>query len=183
MKFRIIRGKRLLQQLISEASYSTLDANTRSKMPITDKRENVVHKQRITNMSVTAYVPSNTILIKSLVQGETNRYTTHVQFEGVIFEDSGDTADVVEITGSDMQQYFVHPIELSKNNVKVLCDCLDFRWRFAVANSKANSLYGNIPPPYVKKTNRPPVNPQNVPGVCKHLIKTIETLQDSGLLF
>lgn len=181
MKFRIIRGKRLLQQLISEASYTTLDSNTRSKMPPTDRRENQAHKQQILNMSIVPYTGSNTLLIKSSVRGQTNTYTTHVQFEDVEFVDSGDS-NAVEITGSDKQQYFIHPVVLSKNNIKVLCDCLDFRWRFAVANSKANSLYGNVPPPYVKKTDRPPVNPQNTPGVCKHLIKTVETLQDAGLL-
>lgn len=63
------------------------------------------------------------------------------------------------------------------SDVKVRCTCEDFRWRFAAYNYSDNSLQGDPPDAYVKKTNRPPVNPNNTPGVCKHLIKLKEELE------
>lgn len=57
------------------------------------------------------------------------------------------------------------------SDVKVRCTCEDFRWRFASYNHSDNSLQGDPPEAYAKKTDRPSVNPGNTPGVCKHLIK------------
>jgi hypothetical protein len=102
-------------------------------------------------------------------------------FSDVVYED-GDQGDNVTFKGSDNQEYHIQPIQLSRNNVKVRCSCLDFRWRFALWNSKDGSLYGDPPGPYKKKTNRPPVNPQRVPALCKHLMKTTIALKQSGVL-
>lgn len=181
MKFKLIRGKRILQQMIQEASYSVLDTNTRGKMDTADGRENSAIKSRVVDISIVPAVPSSVLKIEATVQGETNRYSCVMQFDDVAFEKEQTNMNI-EFMGVDGKPYFIEPIDMSSNNVRVFCSCLDFRWRFALANSKHNSLYGNVPPPYVKKTERQPVNPQNVPGVCKHLIKLAETLKDSNLI-
>jgi len=108
-------------------------------------------------------------------------YETTVMFEDVVYEDS-DQSDNVSFTGSDGDEHHIIPIDLSKSNVKVACECLDFYWRFAPFNSKDGSLHGQPPSPYAKKTDRPPVNKNKTPGVCKHLMKTITELKQEGVV-
>jgi hypothetical protein len=43
-------------------------------------------------------------------------------------------------------------------------------------------LEGNPPPPYIKKTNRPPVNPKKSLGGCKHLIALADKLTQLRIL-
>lgn len=181
MEFKLIRGKRLLQQLIQEASYAELDSNSRTRLKTLTGRENDAVKTRVINLQLVPAVPSSVLKIESTIQGETNRYNCVMQFDNIVYDKEATNTNV-EFIGPDSKTYFMQPIKLATNNVRVFCSCLDFRWRFAFANSKNNSLYGNVPPPYAKKTDRQPVNPQNVPGVCKHLIKLAETLSESGVV-
>ena len=103
-------------------------------------------------------------------------------FDGVIYDDA-DQADNTSFTGSDGEEHHIEPINLSRNNVKVACNCLDFYWRFSTWNHGANSLNGNPPPPYQKKNpNRPPVNPQRRPGVCKHILKMAIALKNANIV-
>ncbi len=64
-----------------------------------------------------------------------------------------------------------------KANVKVRCDCIDFKFTFAFYNYKNSALDGEKPEEYVKKTNRPSKNPHGYPGVCKHLIACINKIR------
>lgn len=181
MELKLIRGKRILQQLIQEASYGTLDKNTRTKMPPTDRREHISNKQNVQNITLIPALPSKVLKIEAKIKGETNSYDIVIQFDNVVFEKI-ETTKNIEIKGIDNKPYFIKPIALAVNNAKVFCSCLDFKWRFSLWNLRNNSLYGQAPQNYVKKSDRPPVNPLKVPGVCKHLIKTVETLQESGLI-
>ena len=64
----------------------------------------------------------------------------------------------------------------------VEANCADFFFTFAWYNyHNAHCLYGPAPRPYQKKTNRPPRNPQGIPGVCKHIYNAWEILRNSGL--
>jgi hypothetical protein len=84
---------------------------------------------------------------------------------------------------SDGQDYHVQPLQLAGHNVKVRCNCMDFYFRFANYNAQDKSLVGKPPPLYRRKTTtRPPVNPGQVPGMCKHLLKLVQTLQGAGLV-
>lgn len=181
MELKLIRGKRILQQMIQEATYNTLDKNTRTKMPPTDRREHITHKQYVQTLSLVPALPSKVLKIEAKIKGETNVYDVVIQFDNVVFEKI-ETTKNVEIKGIDNKPYFIKPIQLSTNNAKVSCSCLDFKWRFSLWNLRNNSLYGQSPQSYVKKSERPPVNPLKVPGVCKHIIKTTETLRESGLI-
>lgn len=67
--------------------------------------------------------------------------------------------------------------EQNANDVRVRCTCEDFRWRFASQNYSDQTLQGDPPEAYVKKTDRPSVNPSNSPGVCKHLVKLKKELE------
>lgn len=102
-------------------------------------------------------------------------YKTTIVFEGVEFR-SEETSTTVTVKGADGSDYFIEPLSYSQMDVKVRCECLDFYYRFAAWNQQKNSLFGDAPQPYVKKTNRPPVNPKKESGLCKHLMKAVDHL-------
>lgn len=182
-KNHLIRGARINQQLeqLDEATYAELERNTMKFVPPSEKRQWVVNPIQVTKLELTPARESQNLIIKSEVNSNGNLYTPSMVFDGVIFDDS-DQDNNVSFIGSDKEEHHIEPIKLTQQNVKVACNCLDFYWRFSTQNHANNSLNGNPPPPYQKTTDRPPVNPQNVPGVCKHLLKLVIQLKDAGLV-
>lgn len=185
-KPHIIRGKRILDQLdeylqLNEDTYANLEKNTIHFDPPTTKRQHVVDPVQVTNLELVPARESGNLTAKAKISSSGSEYRTTALFDNVVFEDT-DQPDNVSFTGSDGNEYHLTPIDLSTNNVKVSCTCLDFYWRFATWNHQRDSLNGHPPPPYQRKTNRPPVNPRRVPGVCKHLMKTFISLRDAGVV-
>ena len=81
------------------------------------------------------------------------------------------------------EEYTITPINLNDNVVRVRCDCLDFYYRFAPWNFSNDDIYGPKPKPYVRRTNtHPPANPTKSPGVCKHVMKLTQAMQEAGLV-
>lgn len=116
----------------------------------------------------------------------TDVYTTIIQINNVEFvgeeqynelRDSGGGKRGFEFTGSDGSNYYAAYDSGMSLDVKVGCTCEDFRWRFSYYNSIDGALLGEPPQPYVRKTNRPPVNQNKTPGVCKHLIRLKKELE------
>ena len=178
----LIRGSRIIDQIsqLNEAStYRTLRDNLKHLQ--TKKRQLATAPVTIQSSQMVPSTPSNVLEIKSIAVSNGDRYNVTVQFEGVTFEDE-DTQQNVTFTGADGEEYHIKYIELKRKNVKVRCDCLDFYHRFAAHNTRDKSLYGTPPPPYTPKTDRASDNPRQVPGVCKHIIKTVESLKQSGLV-
>ena len=83
-------------------------------------------------------------------------------------------------TGEDVN---IVPINLNDNIVRVRCDCLDFYYRFAPWNFSNDDIYGPKPKPYVRRTNtHPPANPSRSPGICKHVMKLTQAVQEAGIV-
>lgn len=110
-----------------------------------------------------------------------NRYQSTIVFKNVKTE-AEDTPQNITVKGTTGEDIHLTSISLNSSNVQVRCTCLDFYFRFALWNQRKNSLYGDPPDPYVKTTDRPPVNPQQKPGVCKHLYKLIQKLKVQGIM-
>lgn len=108
-------------------------------------------------------------------------YVSTIVFQKVQTEPE-DLPTNITVKGTDGQDIHLTSVSLNGSNVQVRCTCLDFYWRFAVWNHRKNSLYGPPPDPYVKTTERPPVNPSQKPGVCKHLYKLIQKLKGQGIM-
>lgn len=179
-----MRGGRVIQSL-EETTLVDLERNIVFGFPETEKRQHATKPVQITQMKLTPYRNSTDLLAdataKSNESGKT--YQPKVLFLDVEFQNE-DTPENVTFTGSDGDNYNIIPVSLSHSNVKVKCDCLDFHHRFAGRNDTSNALIGN--PPKMDKpvpgSNRPPVNPKKVPGLCKHLIKTVQAMKDAGLV-
>jgi len=182
-KLHVIRGQRILNQIeqLDEATYAELERNTMNFAPPSEKRQWVVNPVQINKMEIIPARESQNLTARADVTSDGTKYQTTLVFDGVIYEDA-DQADNVSFVGTNGDEYHVQPINLTQNNVKVNCNCLDFYWRFATWNHQKGSLNGHPPPPYQKRTGRPSVNPGKVPGVCKHLMKTVISLRDAGLV-
>lgn len=107
-------------------------------------------------------------------------YWSTILFDGVNYSDEDDQMSF-QFEAADGSDYFIERVPRNVN-VKVHCSCLDFYYRFAVWDNKFMALDGSPPPPYIRKTEtRPPVNPMQSPGLCKHLMAIIENLQSQGM--
>lgn len=180
-KYQLIRGQRILNLLNEEATYAELERNTMQFTPPTKKRQFAVNAVNIQNLETVPAPQSGTLEIRATAQSGANQYQPIMLFSDVEFQEE-DSPENVTFTGADSQEYHMMPISLTNHNVKVRCTCLDFRWRFSMYNQKTNSLYGPGPELYQKKTQRPPNNPQGVPGLCKHLLALAIELKNNRLV-
>ena len=164
--------------ILNETEYGVLLGNTLNNF--VSQRNISANKVKINR---TIFIPSfddDTLEIRATTNTLQQRYRTCMMFDDVQFLDLPGRGSVT-IVGSDSRQYYLNKIPLNQVDVKVKCSCLDFYWRFSSFNHKDDSLIGDPPPPYVKRSNRPPVNPAKVPGVCKHVIKLTTQLMTQKL--
>jgi hypothetical protein len=166
------------KQLLLEISYDKLLQNTRRSFD--DGRDQRSSEVRITNTLFMPYIGDDRLEAEGESQTTNGKYTSRVMFDNVIFKDeeSPETSSVVAVDG---EQYFFIKINRSRSNVKVSCSCLDFHYRFATYNHRDDALAAKAPKVHVKSTGRPPVNPAEVSGVCKHIIRLVEELDRDDL--
>ena len=190
--FLLLRGERVIEQLnayhatmaqLNEVSTAPdLVQNIERAFPNTRKRQHATNEVTISNVQYIPYIGTKLLHVKSSSMSNGHQYAQALQFVRVNFE-SEDTDSNSTFKASDGTDYHIQPLDLSDINVKVRCSCLDFRFRFADYNSQDKSLVGRAPPLYQRKTTtRPPVNPTGVPGMCKHLLKLVDMLQQYGLV-
>lgn len=179
-QLKIIRGKRIQQQidnLQEDSTYDELFHDIVGGFPNTSARQNATAPVQIGNVKYVAFQPDETLKVQGEARSNGHIYQPTILFQGVQYAGE-DTPGATVFRGVD-GQHAIEPIDLASTNVKVRCTCLDFYHRFSQHNQNDGSLVGRPMPPYQKKpgSNRPPVNPQKVPGVCKHLIKLVQTLK------
>lgn len=181
-KHYLIRGKRILQQL-EERTAGELERNTMNFVPPASPsaRQHIVNSVQVQKVEFAPNRQDGILTVRVIVNSNGHKYEPSLQFDKVIYDD-GDQSDNTTFKGTDNREYHIVPIELAKHNAKVRCNCLDFYYRFAPQNNTDQSLLGNPPPPYQKKTVRPAVNPQKVPGVCKHLLRAIQALRSVNVV-
>jgi hypothetical protein len=142
-------------------------------------RETRAKQVQLSNVQYIPAVADGILTVKAKSRGKDTTYDTSIQFEKVRYV-KPETAYAVPIPFGE-EQLYVMPLQNMGNLVKVHCTCMDFYWRFAMYNNRDNSLDGKPPAPYVKKTDRAPQNPDQVPGNCKHLQKLADQLRAEKL--
>ena len=186
-KFNIIRGKRVedqlddLEAIFEQSSYNNLEQNVLKFIPVSAKRQHAVDPIRIVSLTTLPYIGTKNLDIAAVASSEGTNYNPRLVFNNVVFEEE-DLPTNVTVKAKDGEEYHMQPINLADNTLRVRCDCLDFYWRFAAFNAKDKSLIGSAPTAYQRKSNRGPANPQEVPGVCKHIIATVKALKHSGMV-
>ena len=180
--YRLIRGSRILQQLDEDSTAMQLRQNIVTSFPHTRKRQNATNEVTVTNVQYIPYLGTKMLHVKSTTRSNGNEYKQAVQFMRTVYEANDGSANIT-FTAADGQEYHIQPIQLTNHNVKVRCNCLDFYHRFATWNFSDNSIVGRAPIPYQRKTTtRPEVNPDHVPGMCKHLLKLMDRMRSEGLI-
>lgn len=183
--FKFIRGSRLLQwseEELDEVTLADLERDTVSGFPNTTKRQHATDPIHITQMKLIPAVPTGDLICDAEASSGPKTYDPKILFLDTTYEDD-DTGTNVTFTAVDGDTYNIQPISLSRSNCKVRCNCLDFYYRFHNQNANKDALYGQLRPPYHRKTDtRPPANPENVNGLCKHLIKVVQSLRQAGLV-
>jgi len=185
-KYQIIRGKRVSDQLddfelFEQSTYSDLERNVLNFVPVSTKRQNAVDPVRIVSLETLPFIGTKNLNVAAVASSDGTNYNPTFIFNNVEFAEE-DLPDNVTFKAKDGNDYHIKPLDLNQHTLRVRCDCMDFYYRFASFNAKDKSLIGRPPKPYQRKTNRGPVNPQQVPGVCKHLIATMKALKHSGMV-
>jgi hypothetical protein len=120
-------------------------------------------------IAIVPFVGTKTLLFQAKCFGETvhGEHMVNIQFSGVNYsEEPNSSYKEIEYKG---EKYWYERPTL-KSEVTVRCSCPDMTYRFAFANIKARCWFGGRPKKYIKKTKRPPINPDNIAGMCKHLV-------------
>lgn len=167
-----------MQTFLFESSLTDLYSSTIQAFPNTGLRQHATHPIRITNIRWTPFQGMRTLFVKGLAQSEGNEYNPIILFKRVNFN-----LNELKLAASDGVEYTMGKISLENTDVSVRCNCPDFRWRFSYYDHVDKSLYGTKPRKYVRVegSNRPPANPLKLPGMCKHIIKLVEALQQARL--
>jgi hypothetical protein len=165
--------------LLSEITVSQVNQNNITGFPTTKKRQHITNTVNARGLKFTPYTQTNNLKVEADTQSSGGQhYKTDIQFDDVQYVDDGGIA----IKCDDNEIHNIIPLNARHNDIHLSCDCLDFYYRFATFHFNNNSLEGTPPPPYIKKTNRPPVNPNKSLGGCKHLIALADKLTQLRIL-
>ena len=168
--------------VLEDQTIPQLHQSIRRGFPKTKKRQHVVHTVSITKLQYTPDTKQDKLtVISSTVTSDGQPHNQMMEVRNVNIQppNSGNTSKIVDREGLE---HSITPAKLNISNVGVFCDCEDYQFRFAQYNIQNNCHIGPNPQNYVKKTDRPPVNPSRVPGMCKHIIKVSDELKDQGIL-
>lgn len=144
-------------------------------------RETKSNRIQVSNYQVIPSVSDRTVLFKARIVGEESNYQVQIRFINSTFAD-GEQPGFTSVKAMDGRDYFIKQYTAAQAQAKVKCTCLDFYYRFSIWNHGNKSLEGDPPPPYVKRTDRAPVNPNKVPGACKHIIKFMTFLKGEQIV-
>lgn len=164
---------------LDESSFVDLYNGAVTAFPNTRKRQHAVDPIVIETLSWTPFVGMKTLFVKAEARNETRHYFPMVLFKDV---DYSPTNRIVNIRGSDGKDYRFNKLSLENNDILVRCSCPDFTYRFSYYNYVDNSLYGKKPKPYIAKGTGHPANPLQLEGMCKHIMKMIKAIRDSGAI-
>lgn len=161
---------KLRESSLADLYQSAVDAFPRTKM-----RQYATHPIVVTNLRWVPFVGMRTLFVKGLAQNEGKEYNTIVLLKEINY-----SGDEITIIASDGKEYSFDKPTLESSDVLLRCNCPDFHWRFNYYNHQDKSLYGSKRGKYESKGG-PPANPMELPGMCKHLMKTVKVLQESGI--
>lgn len=163
--------------IFSEINLNNLYDSTVNTFPRTTKRQNSIDPIKIVEMHWTPFIGVKTLFIKGLAESSAKVYSPMILFKNVNYKPS---KNIVNIFVNEQKYSFE---ELSKNDVMVRCSCLDFGFRGSFANFTNKCLLNKLRKKYESLGIYPPVNPENNPMMCKHIIKLAKALEDAGVVY
>ena len=174
-----------LQDLF-EFNLAQLRTNIERGFPRTRARQHRVNMVNVTKVEYIPYPEQYALLVRAAVRGEEMTYNSRMLFRDVEYRDA-DSDIVVTFKATNGEDYHIVPVFRDLHDVELSCTCMDYAWRFWMQNFQQDTQFGKGPNPYRRKTPPPPdgrpyANPEEVAGMCKHLIKLSDHLQQIGIL-
>ena len=166
---------------IDESSLFDLYVSAVEAFPHTTRRQHATQPIEIQQLSITPFLGVKTLFLKAAAINEGREYRPMILFKGVVYG-SDSTGGKIQITTSDGSHRWVQRPSLAENGVVLRCNCDDFYWRFNYFDHLDKSLYGRKRAPYQARLNPGSANPMELPGMCKHLMKFAEVLNDTGFI-
>lgn len=168
--------------LFKESNFQDLYTSTVNAFPKTTKRQHATDLIQIIELNLTPFLGVKTLFVKGVAHSEEsgNQYFPMILFKGVNYHNSKDNPNWIDVANNG-RNYILERID-TKNDVLVRCDCKDFYWRFNHTDHIDTSLYGRVRKKYEAKINPGSANPLEMPGMCKHLIKLMQTIGHIGIL-
>lgn len=163
-----------------ESSFKHLYDSAVEAFPNTSGRQNSTHTVRIEHVEWVPFRGLGTLFVKGLCNNEGRKNECILLFKGVVYKE-GEAGGALPLAASDGSVVHMLPLSLEKDEVMVRCSCPDFRWRFSHWNGADGSLYGRRPRRYEASFRPGSSNPEESPGLCKHLMKMAKMLGDAGL--
>lgn len=161
---------------IQESSLETLHQSAVDAFPTTIKRQYATNTIKIANIGWLPFVGMKTLFVKGLAQNEGKEYNPTIVFKSVDY--NGD----IELIASDGKPYNLKQLSLENSDVNVRCNCGDFYWRFNHFNYIDKSLQGRHRKKYEARYHPGSANPEEMPGLCKHLMKLVKALKESKII-
>lgn len=141
---------------------------------------------KVKNLESTPFVKDERIIYKANIIGEkkpkkpVQLYTAYIEFQDVVFTETKDNDYSIKEINRGKKIYH-KPITVDRRNIQLRCNCADFGFRFSKQLYDVEGLIGMYRKyKRVPGSTRPPVNPNDYLGVCKHLHNFIEHLKIMG---
>lgn len=165
---------------LEESSLNQLFRSAVTAFPHTTMRQHATHPIVIKGVEWVPFLGMKTLFVKGLAESGGKEYNPLVVFKNVQYANGGGMG-IIPLAASDGQDYFLEKLDGEDTDVLVRCNCKDFYWRFAHFNSQDGSLYGRNRKKYEALYNPGSANPNEAPGLCKHLMKFSQVLHEAGL--
>jgi len=163
-----------------ESSWDELYQSAVDAFPRTTMRQHATDPIDITNLTVVPFLGFKTLFLRSRALNEDREYSPIVLVKGVIYREDRQPG-VIEIEASDGETYLFDRLSLADHDVLLRCNCPDFYWRFNYYDHLDHSLYGRKRASYTATVNPGSANPLHMPGACKHIMKMMQVLFNSGI--
>lgn len=167
---------------LNESSLQGLYTSSVNAFPNTRKRQYSIGEITVQNLSFVPYRGVRTLFVKGLARNDIKgtEYSPMILFKNVRYYDSKNPY-LAELSASDGRKYFFERLNTDQD-VVLRCNCGDFYWRFNHEDHVDRSLYGRKRRKYEAKINPGSANPRKLPGMCKHLMQLVRSLDNNGIL-
>ena len=164
-----------------ESSLDELKQSAILAFPNTTKRQHAIDEIEISNVKITPFLGVKTLYAKALAHNinNGNEYNSVILFKGLNYQEQKNNNNI-EINVNGIHYYF-NKLSLENTQVLLRCNCQDFKNRFHHYNHIDKSLQGPNRKKYIGQ-GLWEANPQKLPGMCKHIMKMVETLKQINLV-
>jgi len=164
-----------------ETSLKGLYDGSVEAFPNTTRRQHSTDTVRVEGLRWVPFEGVGTLFVKALVRNEDRKNEPIILLKGVRYR-QGPSGGVVTVRASNGREFHMESSSFADDDALVRCTCQDFRWRFCHWNGVDRSLFGRDRRRYEARLRPGSSNPDELPGMCKHLMKMAKILRESGVV-